>query len=75
MKKLEYKQFTEYLIEYCDKKRITAYELSKLTGISKTYCYKLLKGEMKNPSIKVIRQISVTMKLNYEDYLNDVSLY
>ena len=40
-----------------------------------TYCYKLLKGQMKNPSIKIIRQIGVSMKLNYEDFLNDVELY
>lgn len=69
------KQFTEYLIEYCKKKRITAYELSNRTGVSMTYCYKLLKGQMKNPSIKIIRQIGVSMKLNYEDFLNDVELY
>lgn len=72
---MENKHFTDYLIEYCDKKRITAYELSKITGISKTYCYKLLKKEMENPSIKIIRQIGVTMNLNYEDFLNDVTLY
>lgn len=75
MGNLENKHFTDYLIEYCDKKRITAYELSKITGISKTYCYKLLKKEMENPSIKIIRQIGVTMNLNYEDFLNDVTLY
>lgn len=72
---LENKQFTEYLIEYCEKKRITAYELSKITGISKTYCYKLLKKEMENPSIKTIRQIGITMNLNYEDFLNNITLY
>ena len=72
---MESKHFTDYLIEYCDKKRITAYELSKITGISKTYCYKLLKKEMENPSIKIIRQIGVTMNINYEDFLNDVTLY
>lgn len=72
---MENKHFTDYLIEYCDKKRITAYELSKITGISKTYCYKLLKKEMENPSIKIIRQIGVTMNINYEDFLNDVTLY
>lgn len=75
MGNLENKHFTDYLIEYCDKKRITAYELSKITGISKTYCYKLLKKEMENPSIKIIRQIGVTMNINYEDFLNDVTLY
>lgn len=72
---MENKQFTEYLIEYCEKKRITAYELSKITGISKTYCYKLLKKEMENPSIKTIRQIGITMNLNYEDFLNNITLY
>lgn len=69
------KQFTEYLQEYCEMKQITAYELANITGVSRTYCYKLLKGQMKNPSIKIIRQIGVTMKLNYEEFLNDVELY
>lgn len=75
MQILENEQFTDYLIKYCEKKRITAYELSKITGVSQTYCYRLLKGQMKNPSLKIVRLIGVTMKLNYEDYLNNTELY
>lgn len=72
---MENKEFTEYLKEYCLKKSITAYELSNLTGISRTYCYRLLRGEMKNPSLKIVRQISVILNLNYEDFLNNTELY
>lgn len=72
---MENKDFTEYLKEFCLKKGITAYELSEITGISRTYCYRLLKGEMKNPSLKIIRTINVTLNLNYEDFLNNTTLY
>lgn len=75
MKNLENIQFIDYLIEYCERKKITAYELSKITGLSKTYCYRLLKKEMNNPSLKVIRLIGVSMNLNYEDFLNNVTLF
>lgn len=71
---MNHMQFTDYLIEYCDKKRITAYQLSKITGVSMTYCYRLLRGEMNNPSIKIIRQIGITMKLNYEQFLNNIEI-
>lgn len=72
---MENKEFTEYLKEYCINKGITAYELSELTGISRTYCYRLIKGEMTNPSLRIIRQINVTLNLNYEDFLNNTNLY
>lgn len=72
---MEEKEFIDYLIEFCKRRSITAYELSKTTGVSQTYCYKLLKGEMKNPSLKIVRLISVTMNLNYEEFLNNTTLY
>ena len=57
-------EFLELLQEYCKKNNITAYKLSKITGLSNTYCYRLLKGTMTNPSITTINKISRALDLN-----------
>lgn len=72
---MENKNFNNHLKEFCERKNITAYELSKITGISQTYCYRLLKNEMTNPSLKIVRQIAVSINLNYEGFLNNTELY
>ncbi|MBD7912062.1 helix-turn-helix domain-containing protein [Clostridium cibarium] len=59
----------EYLQKYCKENNITAYKLSKVSGVSNTYCYKLLRGKMSNPSISTINRISMALGLNISDFL------
>ena len=57
-------EFIRLLQDYCKNNNITAYKLSKITGLSNTYCYRLLKGTMTNPSITTINKISKGLGLN-----------
>ena len=56
--------FVEKVIEYCKKNGITAYMLSRYTNVSPTYCYKLLRREMKNPSNWIANRIKQGLKEN-----------
>lgn len=64
--------FIDYLIEYCNKHHITAYELSKKSGVSMTYCYRLLNKKMTNPSIKVIQLLAIALDINYAEFIKDI---
>lgn len=66
--------FIDYLIEYCNKNHITAYELSKKSGVSMTYCYRLLNRQMINPSIKIIQLISIALDINYAEFIKDIRI-
>ena len=56
-------EFIKILQSYCKENNITAYKLSKLTGISITYSYRLLKGEMNNPSLSIINKITRSLDI------------
>ncbi|WP_396136465.1 helix-turn-helix domain-containing protein [Clostridium sp. SHJSY1] len=58
----------EYLQKYCKENNITAYKLSRISGVSNTYCYRLLRGEMNNPSISTINRIAISLGLNVGDF-------
>lgn len=58
------KDFIEELIEYCNENGITAYMLSRYTKVSPTYCYKLLRREMDNPSNWIANRIEQGLKEN-----------
>ncbi len=64
--------FVDYLIEYCEKYHITAYELSKKSGVSMTYCYRLLNKKMTNPSIRIIQLLAVALDINYAEFIKDI---
>ena len=68
-------EFTKYLKMYCKKKGITAYELSHMSGVSMSYCYRLLNGEMKNPSLRIVRDLSYALDINYEQFLNNITVH
>lgn len=66
--------FVNYLREYCEKNYITAYELSKKSDVSMTYCYRLLGGQMENPSIKVIIKISQALDISYSQFFTNMKI-
>lgn len=66
--------FIQYLIKYCKEHYITAYELSKKSGVSMTYCYRLLSGRMTNPSLKVIKQLSKALDIEYAGFIKDMEV-
>ena len=57
--------------KYCKKNNITAYKLSKISGVSLTYCYRLLRGEMNNPSISTINRIAIALGLEIGDFFRE----
>lgn len=59
----------EKLKKYCEENSISAYKLSKLSGVSMTYCYRLLKDEMKNPSISTLNRIAIALGVKIEELL------
>jgi len=61
----------EVLKKYCRKNNITAYNLSKISGVSLTYCYRLLRGEMNNPSISTINRIAIALEVEVSDFLRE----
>ena len=61
----------EFLQKYCKKNNITAYKLSKVSGVSTTYCYMLLGGQMNNPSISTINRIAMAFSLEIGDFFRE----
>lgn len=57
--------------KYCKKNNITAYKLSKVSGVSPTYCYKLIKGEMNNPSVSTINRMAMALGLEIGDFFRE----
>jgi len=56
------------LQKYCEDNNITAYRLSKISGVSLTYSYRLLRGEMNNPSIGTMNRIAMAFDLEIRDF-------
>ncbi|MGL4107039.1 helix-turn-helix domain-containing protein [Clostridium sp. LP20] len=48
---------------------INAYRLSKISGVSMTYCYSLLKDEMDNPSFSTLNRIALALGVDMKELL------
>lgn len=59
----------EKLKKYCKDHNINAYKLSKLSGVSLTYCYRLIKDEMDNPSISTLNRIAIGLGIKISDLI------
>lgn len=59
----------EKLKIYCSDHNINAYRLSKLSGVSLTYCYRLVKDEMDNPSISTLNRIALGLGIDVKELL------
>ncbi|MGL4107035.1 helix-turn-helix domain-containing protein [Clostridium sp. LP20] len=59
----------EKLRQYCLEHNINAYKLSKITGVSMTYCYRLLKDEMDNPSISTLNRIAIALGVEIKELI------
>ena len=59
----------EKLKIYCRDHNINAYRLSKLSGVSLTYCYRLIKDEMDNPSISTLNRIALGLGIGVKELL------
>ena len=59
----------EKLKKYCKDHNINAYRLSKLSGVSLTYCYRLLKDEMNNPSISTLNRIAISLGIDIKELI------
>ena len=59
----------EKLKKYCKDHNINAYRLSKLSGVSITYCYRLLKDEMNNPSISTLNRIAISLGIDIKELI------
>ncbi|WP_111937220.1 helix-turn-helix domain-containing protein [Clostridium paraputrificum] len=59
----------EKLKKYCKDHNINAYKLSKLSGVSNTYCYRLLKDEMNNPSISTLNRIALSLGIDIKELI------
>ena len=57
------------LKKFCITNNITAYRLSKVSGVSMTYCYRLLKDEMSNPSISTLNRIALAFGIEVKDLI------
>ncbi|WP_423237126.1 helix-turn-helix domain-containing protein [Clostridium vincentii] len=61
----------EFLQRYCKNNNITAYKLSRTSGVSLTYCYRMLRGEMNNPSISTMNRIAMSFGLKIGDFFRE----
>lgn len=50
---------------------LKAYEVAKISGISKSYLYDLISGKRINPSIAKVEQIAEALGVNVQDLLSD----
>lgn len=59
------------IIELCNKKSITIYELGKLSGIRATTIYSIIDGKSNNPGIMSITNICKGLNISLRDFFND----
>ena len=53
--------------ELRDKKKVTLYNLSKLTGIARSYLCELENGKKINPTLETLYKISTILNVNIKD--------
>lgn len=61
--------FTQNLNAILLKKGLTGYQLAQMTNISESYIYKLIRGDMSNPSINIIKLISFCLDVDTDTFL------
>ena len=59
---------TLFLIEYLKHKRITVYQLSKMTGLNESNLGKILNKKTKNPRIDYLLTIAKALDLNEQEF-------
>ena len=64
---------TLFLIEYLKHKRITVYQLSKMTGLNESNLGKILNKKTKNPRINYVLTIAKALDLNEYEFAEDVT--
>ena len=65
------KIFIDNLRIFMSMRGLNAYEVAKMSGISKSYLYDLINGKSKNPSIAKVEKIAETLGVNVKDLLDD----
>ena len=59
--------FVFVIKEIREKKDITLYRLSKMTGLSRTYLRNLENNKKNNPTIESLNKIAIALKVNIKD--------
>ena len=59
---------TLFLIKYLKRKRITVYQLSKMTGLNESNLGKILNKKTKNPRIDYLLTIAKALDLNDHEF-------
>lgn len=59
---------TLFLIKYLKHKRITVYQLSKMTGLNESNLGKILNKKTKNPRINYLLTIAKALDLNEHEF-------
>ena len=59
---------TLFLIEYLKHKRITVYQLSKMTGLNESNLGKILNKKTKNPRIDYLLAIAKALDLTNDEF-------
>ncbi|WP_270464027.1 helix-turn-helix domain-containing protein [Faecalibacillus intestinalis] len=59
---------TLFLIEYLKHKRITVYQLSKMTGLNESNLGKILNKKTKNPRIDYLLTIAKALDLTNDEF-------
>lgn len=57
------------LIDYMQEQHITPYMLSKISGVSLTYTYNIVRGDMDNPSITIIDRFACALGVEIKDLI------
>ena len=59
------------IIELCNEKSITIYELGKLSGIRATTIYSIIDGKSNNPSIVSITKICEGLNISIREFFDN----
>ena len=59
---------TLFLIKYLKHKRITVYQLSKMTGLNESNLGKILNKKTKNPHINYLLAIAKALEFSNDDF-------
>lgn len=54
-----------------EQKNMTIYRLIHESGVSTGYMYNLVNGKQNNPSVKILRQISVALNVTMDELISD----
>lgn len=57
------------LIDYMEEQGLNPYTLSKISGVSLTYTYNIVRGDMDNPSIGITEKFANALGVEVKDLI------